>query len=147
MNAHSVRIDPHDLSSELNRRVVRAAGAMKERYGNTVPEAQRDQLLAFYVLGLTTPFYEDGPPASHLKAVRTHLLAALPPDRTDAAIDIAPSTEGDWFSGALKAIEGIGHKDGHALFMQCDDIRRMQHPNTEHRHEATPATTAGRQIN
>lgn len=62
LNAHWMPLDPPDFSAELDRRVARAADSMNRRYAETVPEAQRDLLLACYVLGLTTPLYENESP-------------------------------------------------------------------------------------
>lgn len=131
MNAHWMPLDPADLSAELDRKVARAADSMNKRYAETVPEAQRDLLLAFYILGLTTPLFENESPASQLNAVHTHLLAVMSFDRADAAINASPPTHDEWLSGALKAIESFGHRDGHALFMQCDDFRRIHHTNDD----------------
>ncbi|MBA8881482.1 hypothetical protein [Phyllobacterium myrsinacearum] len=83
-----------------------------------LPESRRDLLLATYVLGLTSPFYEDGPPEQHLGAIRMCLASVMPPERVTQALRAAPSDGDNWYASALDPIEAIGCKDGHALFVR-----------------------------
>jgi hypothetical protein len=113
------------LAEELRHKVQAASKALEKRYGKDLAEAQRDLLLATYVLGLTTPFYEDAPPADHLSTIRTCLERVMPAERAARALDTAPDEHEGWLCGVHRSVEVVGHKDGHALFMRCGSLARV----------------------
>ncbi|MBA8903909.1 hypothetical protein [Phyllobacterium sp. P30BS-XVII] len=111
-----------DLSPSLfhafDRRVKFVAASLEKRQNMELPESRRDLLLATYVLGLTSPFYEDGPADQHLEAIRRFLAPVMPPERVTQTLLAAPAEGDDWYESALDPIEAIGRKDGHALFIR-----------------------------
>ena len=105
------------LAEELRRGVKSVAASLEKRFGSNVLEGRRDLLLAAYVLGLTTPFHDGGPPADHVAAMLACLESVMPADRAKRAIEAVPDG-GEAWPRALVSMEAIGNRDGHAIFMR-----------------------------
>lgn len=109
---------PQPLLQEFDRRVTFVAGSVEKRQNTELPDSRRDLLLATYVLGLTSPFFEDGSPDQHLETIRNCLARAMSSERVTQALLAAPAEGDDWYTSALDPIEAIGRKDGRALYMR-----------------------------
>lgn len=107
------------LAEELEHRVELAGASLEKFTGPGLSQARRDLLLATYVLGLTTPFYEGGPPAVHLEAVRTSLERVMPAGHAARAIEAVPEEYDERSSALLRSIEALGIRDGQAIFARC----------------------------
>lgn len=106
------------LVDELNQRISVVLISLEKRQQMALPDPRCDLLLATYVLGLTTPFYEDRPPEQHLEAIRNYLVRVMPSDRVAEALLAAPADGDDWYTTALDPVEAIGRKDGQTLFIR-----------------------------
>lgn len=106
------------LLDEFDRRVTVVAASLKQRQQTELPDPRCDLLLATYVLGLTTPFYENSPPDQHLGAIRNRLAHVMPSDRVTQALLATPPDGDDWYANALEPIEAIGCKDGREFFVR-----------------------------
>lgn len=107
---------PQSLLDDIDRRIRVVAVSLKQRQQTHRPDPRCDLLLATYVLGLTAPFYENGPPDLYLVAIRDRLARVMPSNRiTQALLATAPDGD-DWYVTALEPIEAIGRKDGWEFF-------------------------------
>ncbi|UXN62336.1 hypothetical protein [Phyllobacterium zundukense] len=106
------------LVDELNQRISAVLVSLEKRQQMALPDPRCDLLLATYVFGLTTPFYEDEPPEQHLEAIRNYLVRVMPSDRVAQALLATPGDGDDWYTSALDPIEAIGRKDGRTLFIR-----------------------------
>lgn len=106
------------LLDEFDRRVMAVAVSLKQRQQTVLPDPRCDLLLATYVLGLTTPFYENSAPDQHLGAIRNRLAHVMPSERVTQALLATPPDGDDWYTNALEPIEAIGRKDGREFFVR-----------------------------
>ncbi len=107
---------PQSLLDDIDRRIKVVAASLKQRQQTEQPDPRCDLLLATYALGLTAPFYENGPPDRHLDAIRDRLAHVMPSDRMTQALLATPPDGDDWYANALDPIEAIGRKDGREFF-------------------------------
>lgn len=105
--------------SKLLELKARAAWrALERRYAEELTIAELDHLFALYVLGLTSPFFGDCEPNSHLEACRTLVALELTPERVEHALCSVPVASADWVSRAYRSIEQFGKHDGNGLLQQ-----------------------------
>jgi hypothetical protein len=134
---------PAALVEEFDRKIKFVAASLEKRPQAEFSGPRCDILLGTYVLGLTTPFYEDGPPDQHLEAIRDCLIRVMPPERVTQALLATPAEGDDWYASALEPIEAIGRKDGHALFIRyvgADGIAAIQN---SHSYRSAPEIDGG----
>ena len=131
------------LADDFDSRVAFVAASLEKRQQMEVPDLRCDLLLATYVLGLTTPFYEDGPPDQHLEAIRNCLVRVMPPERITQALLATPADGDDWYTSALDPIEAIGRKDGRALFIRYAGGDGAALIQNEHSYQSAPEMNGG----
>lgn len=131
------------LVDELNQRISAVLVSLEKRQQLALPDPRCDLLLATYVLGLTTPFYEDRPPEQHLEAIRNYLVRVMPSDRVAEALLAAPADGDDWYASALEPIEAIGRKDGGALFIRYVGADGTAAIQNKHSHQSAPEMNGG----
>ncbi|TPL01843.1 MULTISPECIES: hypothetical protein [unclassified Mesorhizobium] len=110
------------LSEEIGYWLESASRTLEKRYGNGVPLAKQDMLLAHYLYGLTAVVHAHGAPAAHLAAVRSYLERLIPPERVAAALQAVPEAADAWLENTLDRVEAIGEKQGHALLARGADV-------------------------
>ena len=110
------------LSEEIGYWLVSAAKTLEKRYGNSVPTAKQDVLLAHYLYGLTAVVHAGDAPAVHLAAVRSYLEQLIPAERVAAALQAVPEEGDAWLENTLQRVEAIGEKQGHALLAPGADV-------------------------
>jgi hypothetical protein len=110
------------LSEEIDYWLESASRTLEKRYGNGVPVAKQDILLAHYLYGLIAVVHAGEAPASHLAAMRSYLGRLLPEDRVTQALRAVPEEGDTWLENTLDRVEAIAKKQGHALLAQGIDI-------------------------
>ncbi|OHV87030.1 hypothetical protein [Mesorhizobium sp. ORS 3428] len=110
------------LSEEIGYWLESASRTLDKRYGNGVPQAKQDVLLAHYLYGLTTVIHAKDAPAVHLAAVRSYLGRLLSDERVTRALQAVPEEGDSWLENTLDRVEAIGEKQGHALLARGLDI-------------------------
>ncbi|TPJ24616.1 hypothetical protein [Mesorhizobium sp. B2-7-2] len=110
------------LSEEIGYWLESASRTLEKRYGNGVPLAKQDMLLAHYLYGLTTVVHAHDAPAVHLAAVRSYLERLIPTERVAAALQAVPEAGDAWLENTLDRVEAIGEKQGHALLARGADV-------------------------
>ncbi|WP_027164810.1 hypothetical protein [Mesorhizobium sp. WSM3224] len=105
------------LSEEIGYWLESASRTLEKRYGNSVPLANQDILLAHYLYGLTAVVHAGDAPAAHLAAVRAYLLRLIPQERVTAALQAVPEAGDAWLENALDRVEAVGEKQGQALLL------------------------------
>lgn len=131
------------LVDDFDRRIVFVAASLEKRKQKELYDPRCDLLLATYVLGLTAPFYEDGPPDRHLDAIRNCLVRVMPHERVTQALLVTPADGNDWYSSALEPIEAIGRKDGRALFIRYVGGDGTTSIQNEHSYQSAPEMNGG----
>lgn len=131
------------LVDDFDSRVAFVAASLEKRQQMELPDPRCDLLLATYVLGLTTPFYEDRPPDQHLEAIRNCLVRVMPPERITQALLATPADGDDWYTSALDPIEVIGRKDGRALFIRYAGGDGAALIQNEHSYQSAPEMNGG----
>ncbi|TIS39853.1 MAG: hypothetical protein E5X01_11725, partial [Mesorhizobium sp.] len=110
------------LSEEIGYWLVSASSTLEKRYGDGVPLAKQDMLLAHYLYGLTAVVHAGDAPAAHLAAVRSYLGRLIPQERVTRALQAVPEEGDSWLENTLDRVEAIGEKQGHALLARGADI-------------------------
>jgi len=110
------------LSDEIGYWLESASRTLAKHYGDGVPEAKQDVLLAHYLYGLTAVIHADYAPAAHLAAARSYLLRLIPEERVTRALQAVPEAGDAWLANALDRVEAIGEKQGHMLLSRGADI-------------------------
>jgi|GEM_PF-3185941 len=110
------------LSDEIGYWLESASRTLAKRYGDAVPEAKQDVLLAHYLYGLTAVVHAGDAPAAHLAAVRSYLGRLIPQERVASALQTVPEEGDSWLANALDRVEAVGEKQGHALLARGADI-------------------------
>jgi len=110
------------LSEEIGYWLESAARTLEKRYGNGVPLAKQDALLAHYLYGLTAVVHAGDEPAVHLAAVQSYLERLIPKERVAAALRAVPEEGDSWLENTLDRVEAIGEKQGHALLARGADV-------------------------
>ncbi|TPI16500.1 hypothetical protein FJW06_04630 [Mesorhizobium sp. B4-1-3] len=110
------------LSEEIGYWLESASRTLAKRYGDGVPLAKQDMLLAHYLYGLTAVVHAHDAPAAHLAAVRSYLERLIPPERVAAALQAIPEAGDVWLENTLDRVEAIGEKQGHALLARGADV-------------------------
>jgi len=110
------------LSDEIGYWLESASRTLAKRYGDGVPEAKQDVLLAHYLYGLTAVVHADDAPASHLAAARSYLERVIPAERVARALQAVPDESDGWLMSALDRVEAVGGRQGHALLARGADI-------------------------
>ncbi|MDG4880324.1 hypothetical protein [Mesorhizobium sp. WSM4884] len=110
------------LSEEIGYWLESASRTLEKRYGNGVPLAKQDILLAHYLYGLTAVVHAGDAPAAHLAAVRSYLGRLIPAERVAGALQAVPEADDTWLENTLDRVEAIGEKQGHALLARGADI-------------------------
>jgi hypothetical protein len=131
------------LVDEFNQRIRGVLVSLEKRQEMALPDPRCDLLLATYVLGLTTPFYEDGPAEQHLEAIRNYLVGVMPSDRVAQALLATPADGDDWYATALDPIEAIGRKDGRALFIRYVGADGTAAIQNSHSYQSAPEMNGG----
>jgi hypothetical protein len=116
---------PQSFSQEVGPRVQSVFKALERQYGNDLPEAKRDMLLATYLFGLTAVVHADDAPEIQLTAIQACLESVMPTARAASALDALPEESDAWFSSALDRVEAIGSKHGHELAERGADVCRV----------------------
>lgn len=106
----SARPDP--VLDMLAPKIVPAWNALEARYGKELSAPEKGYLFARFILGLTTPFYGEDEPATHLIACRSLLERVLPAADATRALETVPQPSMDWVANAFDAIEQVGLKGG-----------------------------------
>src|SRR5207244_7548258 len=96
------------LSDEIGYWLESASRTLEKRYGNGVPQAKQDVLLAHYLYGLTAVVHAGDAPAAHLAAVRSYLERLIPKERVAAALRAVPEEDDVWLENRLDRVEAIG---------------------------------------
>lgn len=109
------------LSEEIGYWLESASRTLEKRYGNGVPLAKQDILLAHYLYGLTAVVHAGDAPADHLAAVRSYLGRLIPDERVAVALQAVPEEGDSWLENTLQRVEAIGEKQGHALLARGAD--------------------------
>ncbi|KUM24157.1 hypothetical protein AU467_06945 [Mesorhizobium loti] len=110
------------LSEEIGYWLESASRTLEKRYGNGVPLAKQDVLLAHYLYGLTAVIHADEAPAAHLAAMRSYLGRLIPDERVARALTAVPEAGDSWLENTLQRVEAIGEKQGHALLARGADV-------------------------
>ena len=110
------------LSEEIGYWLESASRTLAKRYGDGVPEAKQDILLAHYLYGLTAVAHADDAPAAHLAAVRSYLEQVIPAPRAAKALRAVPEEDDTWLLSALDRVEVVGARQGHALLARGADL-------------------------
>ncbi|MDX8524558.1 hypothetical protein RFM68_08570 [Mesorhizobium sp. MSK_1335] len=110
------------LSEEIGYWLESASKTLEKRYGNGVPMAKQDMLLAHYLYGLTAVVHAGDAPAAHLAAVRSYLGRLIPDERVARALQTVPEEGDAWLENTLDRVEAIGEKQGHALLARGADV-------------------------
>jgi len=110
------------LSEEIGYWLESASRTLEKRYGNGVPLAKQDILLAHYLYGLTAVVHAGDEPAVHLAAVRSYLERLISKERVAAALRAVPEEGDAWLENTLDRVEAIGEKQGHALLARGADV-------------------------
>ncbi|TIQ34238.1 MAG: hypothetical protein E5X48_19215 [Mesorhizobium sp.] len=110
------------LSEEIGYWLESASRTLEKRYGNDVPLAKQDMLLAHYLYGLTAVVHAGDAPAAHLAAVRSYLGRLIPDERVARALQTVPEEGDSWLEDTLDRVEAIGEKQGHALLARGIDV-------------------------
>ncbi|AZO31446.1 MULTISPECIES: hypothetical protein [unclassified Mesorhizobium] len=110
------------LSEEIGYWLESASRTLEKRYGNGVPLAKQDILLAHYLYGLTAVVHAGDAPAVHLAAVRSYLGRLIPDERVARALQSVPEEGDSWLENTLDRVEAIGEKQGHALLARGAEI-------------------------
>ncbi|MEZ2333258.1 hypothetical protein AB6802_26345 [Mesorhizobium sp. RCC_202] len=110
------------LSEEIGYWLESASKTLEKRYGNSVPLAKQDVLLAHYLYGLTAVVHAGDAPAIHLAAMRSYLERLIPAERVAAALQAVPEPGDAWLENTLARVEAIGEKQGHALLARGADV-------------------------
>ena len=110
------------LSDEIGYWLESASRTLAKRYGDGLPEAKQDALLAHYLYGLTAVIHADYEPAAHLEAARSYLLRLIPEERVTRALRAVPEAGDTWLENALDRVEAIGEKQGHVLLARGTNI-------------------------
>jgi hypothetical protein len=110
------------LSEEIGYWLESASRTLEKRYGDGVPLAKQDMLLAHYLYGLTAVVHAGDAPAAHLAAMRSYLGRLIPDERVTRALQAVPEEGDSWLESTLDRVEAIGEKQGHALLARGADI-------------------------
>ena len=110
------------LSEEIGYWLESASRTLEKRYGNSVPLAKQDILLAHYLYGLTAVVHAHDAPVAHLAAVRAYLGRLIPQERVTSALQAVPEAGDTWLENALDRVEAIGEKQGHMLLARGANI-------------------------
>lgn len=113
------------LSNEIGYWLVSASRTLAKRYGDGVPEAKQDFLLAHYLYGLTDVVHADDAPAAHLAAVRSYLEQVIPAERVARALQTVPDEGDSWLASALDRVEAVGGRQGYALLARGADLNHF----------------------
>ncbi|MDG4876419.1 hypothetical protein P9273_15085 [Mesorhizobium sp. WSM4935] len=110
------------LSEEIGYWLESASRTLEKRYGDGVPLAKQDMLLAHYLYGLIAVVHAGDAPAAHLAAMRSYLGRLIPDERVTRALQAVPEEGDSWLESTLDRVEAIGEKQGHALLARGADI-------------------------
>ncbi|MDX8531168.1 hypothetical protein RFM41_04990 [Mesorhizobium sp. VK25A] len=110
------------LSEEIGYWLESASRTLEKRYGNSVPLAKQDVLLAHYLYGLTAVVHAGDAPAVHLAALRSYLGRLIPDERVARALTAVPEAGDAWLGNTLDRVEAIGEKQGHVLLAHGADV-------------------------
>lgn len=108
-------------------RLEAAWNVLQDNFAGKLSVAELDHFFARVVLGLTTPFYGEGPPSLHFEICRDLVGQKLPPDRAYAALHTVPDSDTTlpWVAEAYDAAERQALRMGQALQKQIvngDDL-------------------------
>jgi hypothetical protein len=123
----------------IGSRVQSVFKTLERQYGNDLPEAKRDMLLATYLFGLTEAVHADDAPEIQLAAIQVCLESVMPAARAASALDAVPEGDDAWFSSALDRVEAIGSKHGHELVERGAAICRVIPFSSKHSSTAASA--------
>lgn len=110
--------DPNLGIERFAAQAMSAWAVLESRFSSQVSSAELDHLFARFVLGLTSPFYGNEEPVTHLSICQTILALKLSPDRIDQALCSVPEPTEAWVESAFRSIELLGEKEGRKLLEQ-----------------------------
>jgi hypothetical protein len=116
--ADSASSNPVSAIDFLASKVDAAWRILCDRYAGRMSAAEFDHLFARFVLGLTSPAYQDGAPSAHLQICRELLGRKLNPERVHIALHSIPESIAPWVEGAYDAVERQGGSIGLAFAKQ-----------------------------